>query len=431
MGASRPAPGPQPHPNATGPAARGFDDSNWTTVQAPHDFLVEGAYSPNNTEGNSYRPRNSSWYRKNFSLPAEWEGKAVWVHFGGVFHTVAAFVNGIFVSFHESGYTSFVVRIDNGTDLVFGGDSATNVIALDVDATSTTSWWYAGGGLYRHVTIYATDKTHIVEDGVYTVGTLTSEATASIKGVPTAGATADASLATTVEIGNEGDAVTSVKVTVTLVDTEAGGGTVGSSTASTEVPPSANSTVTVEMPAISVPGAQLWSVARPYLYTANTTIADSGTGAIIDSIATTVGFRSMEYASDFGFKLNGEQVSHTGFCDHNNMAIFGMAVPDRAWLHRFQMLRAVGGNARRMSHNAPSDIIMDLSDMLGVLTMPENRNFESGAEYARNWHDLLKHDRSHPSVAFFSECNEVGELMHVPFAAFCVHDLVFRGVARH
>lgn len=121
------------------PANASYPDADWPVVDAPHDFLISQNYSATAYNGQASIPRNSSWYRKHFTLPADWQGSHVEVYFDGVFSVVQAFLNGVFVANHSCGYTSFAVRLDNVTGVRWGAE---NVLALYVDGTVTSGWWY-------------------------------------------------------------------------------------------------------------------------------------------------------------------------------------------------------------------------------------------------------------------------------------------------
>ena len=155
---------------------------------------------------------------------------------------------------------------------------------------------------------------------------------------------------------------------------------------------------------LKLPTAQLWSIARPYLYTVSATIVQHGADG--DSVNASVGVRSLRWDANSGFFLNGQHSKIRGFCDHNDFGGVGMAVPDRIKLYRAQQLRSVGGNGRRMSHNPPQASLLDIYDRLGVLVMDENRVFNDDAVDVKHMADLVRRDRNHPSVFVWNFCNE-------------------------
>ncbi len=170
------------------------------------------------------------------------------------------------------------------------------------------------------------------------------------------------------------------------------------------VAPGAISTAVVQ---ISLAAAECWSVARPYLYTLSVSLTSSASpGAPTDSLNTTLGVRSVRWDADYGAFINEQRVRFRAYCDHESFAAVGMAVPPRVNLFRFQAMRGMGGNGRRFSHNPPTPALLDLADRLGVMTLDENRVFEPGL--SSNMVDLVTRDRNHPSVIFWSFCNEPG-----------------------
>jgi beta-galactosidase/beta-glucuronidase len=121
-----------------------FDDSAWEIVDLPHDFIISEAYDENDpASGHSYLPRNTSWYRKHFVLPADWQDSTIWIYFEGAFRYATVFFNGVQIGFHHCGYTSFSYRLDNVSGIKFGQQ---NLLAVFVDALSGSGWWYEGGG---------------------------------------------------------------------------------------------------------------------------------------------------------------------------------------------------------------------------------------------------------------------------------------------
>ena len=137
-----PAPPPGDHRMTGHPpeSTTAFDDSAWDLVDTPHDMLINQKFDGSNTKGMAYLPRNNGWYRKHFKLPVEWSGKSVWMYCEGSFHATTAFLNGADIGFHQAGYTSFWLRLDNVTGVHYGATE--NVLALYIDASFGTGWWY-------------------------------------------------------------------------------------------------------------------------------------------------------------------------------------------------------------------------------------------------------------------------------------------------
>lgn len=386
-------------------------DANWSTVDAPHDFIITGAdeaQSPYvndpSLKGQAFIPKTVAVYRKHFALPAEWEGTHVELYCEGAYAYATYYLNGFPLGVHALGYTSYFVRLDNiSGGLLYGGGE--NVLAVLVDATLArdTGWWFEGGGFSRRTWLSGgiSPAAHVVPHGLWADISITDYAygAAPTDGVTTLGATALAF----VQVETDGAAPTEVAATFTLL--AADGVTVVARTTSANTPVAPGATATLSA-ALAIPdGAQCWSVARPYLHTLSVSIAQGG-GAPLDAVNATVGLRGVRFDADEGSFVNEQRVRLRAFCDHESYAGVGMAIPDRLQLFRFQAQRGMGGNGRRFSHNPPAPALLEFTDRLGVLTLDENRVFAVGDD--GNMADLVRRDRNHPSVMFWSFCKCVG-----------------------
>lgn len=404
-----PAPTPAPLPPGVSPPESkvAYDDSSWELINAPHDSLINQSASKElcagGCSGHSYIPRYDSWYRKHFALPQAWalgaaEG-AIWLRFDGVFRETTIWLNGVNISSHISGYTSFSVRLPNEL-LKFGTSGGVNVVALLTDPNKgKTGWWYEGGGLYRHVRLVRTNALHIASDGVMAYSNLTG---IDARGATASGASMHASVAVENDLTTPAE---HVQARFTLFDTH--GASVGSQTSAVATVPG---TTTSEFHAVLSDlgvSVKLWGPKTPTLYTLATEILINGitTG---DGVNRSFGFRSLQYDSTVGMQMNGKHFKWRGFCDHNNFASVGMAVPDRVKLFRAQASRSVGGNGRRTSHNAPDPVMLDIYDRIGIAVMDENRNLGNSSEDENEMRDMVRRDRVHPSVVVWSFCNEAG-----------------------
>eukprot|EP00035_Acanthoeca_spectabilis_P016130 m.326674 g.326674 ORF g.326674 m.326674 type:complete len:946 (-) comp16485_c0_seq4:4008-6845(-) len=392
-----PPPPPSPPPPENPPqSAAGFDDASWEQVNAPHDMLIAQPYSPDNTEKMAFIARNVGWYRKHFSLPSEWQGQSVYLYFEGVFHETTVWLNGQKIAFHDAGYTSWWLRLDNVPGVKYGTEG--NVLAAYVNASTGTGWWYEGGGLIRHVQLVAMDPVHIEPFGSW---------------VHTNGST----FVTETTVENHGTAAASVAVKATVSESATGAVRATVTSNPVNVPAGvASSVVVLPVTWHDVP-VQMWSVQTPNLYTVTFEVV-SGT-TVFDSLNITTGVRDVRFDADKGLFINEQRIKMRGFCDHSNFGGVGGAVPDRLQLYRAQALRAVGGNAWRMAHNPPSLSRLDYMDALGMLALDENRDYggnrgqggitdESVSDELVDMADMVRRDRSHPSVIWWSFCNEVG-----------------------
>ena len=198
----------------------------------------------------------------------------------------------------------------------------------------------------------------------------------------------------------EGDGAAAAPVTAAFTLYAADGATVAASArASGSAGPAGAPPATLSA-TLSLANASAWSVGRPYLYTLSVALSS---GHVVNA---TLGLRAVRFDADSGVYVNEQRVRFRAYCDHESFAATGMAVPDRVNLFRYQAMRGMGGNGRRFSHNPPAPALLDLADRLGLLTLDENRVFAQGL--AGNMKDLVERDRNHPSVVFWSLCNEPG-----------------------
>ena len=376
---------PRPERAVPAYAAPSFDDTSWSLVDAPHDFVIDGDFSNATATDNGqhgYLPRKEpGFYRKHFKIPADWqtEGVALWLRFHGVFHTSAAWLDGIPLKLGAgslSGYTAFAAPLPAGLG------SEKHVLTLRVDASFGSGHWYEGGGIFRDCFLVAAQKVHVAEDGLF---------------APTKGE----SVMAQVEVVNEAAATTLATARFTVWDSD--GVVVASSPP--DKPPGVNlytgEAATLKL-ALPVPSPSSWSVHSPSLYTvgvelycAPSAAADGASAALpvlCDALNVTTGFRTAEFTADTGFHLNGIRTPLRGFSNHNDMAGVGAAVPARLNLYRAQMLRAVGGNIWRMSHNPGDPSTFDLFDRLGIMSWDENRDYGKASKPHTIWkihHALL------------------------------------------
>ena len=399
-----------PGPPAQSPkqAAKDYDDSKWEIVDVPHDGLINGSYDQSEVMGKGYLPIKNLWYRKHFSLPSEWEGQSVWVEFQGVFRHSSIYLNGQILCLHDSGYTTLLVRLDNASSVNYGsGVENGNVIAVEANAdVGYTGWWYEGGGIYRHVRLLTTDHVHFVVSGIYGQSKVVSNITDHVVGEPSKGQYADVDFYPEAEVYNENlDKSVSVMVIFNLIDED--GNNKGS--VSSEVVTILPNQFTIFNETIwKISKVELWSITRPYLYTLCASLISASDKTIIENSTVTVGVRDTHWDPQTGFFLNGKKFKWRGFNNHNSFTGVGVAVPDRINLFRSQMMRAVGANSWRMSHNPPVPHLLDILDQIGIIVWDENRNYGSQKSWVMAQRDMVKRDRNHPSIMVWSFCNEGG-----------------------
>ncbi|MDB5123062.1 MAG: beta-galactosidase [Mucilaginibacter sp.] len=410
--------------DVTGGEKENVNDAGWRMLNLPHDWSIEGKFSKDNpaTPEGGALPGGIGWYRKTFTVPANQKNKLIYIDFDGVYQKSDVWVNGHHLGFRPNGYISF--RYEMTPYLNFGGK---NTIAVKVDnSVQPNSRWYSGSGIYRNVWLVTTNKTAIDHWGTYitTPKVTSSSATIQIQTQLTKIATEKLGLKTTI-YDEAGVVVKSVTSEISGHD-------------SPQV--SLQQELTIEHP-------HLWSTGHPYLYKAVSQIV-SGTAFILsgfyhggDSYTTTFGIRYFNFDPDKGFSLNGKPMKILGVCNHHDLGSLGAAVNTRALERQLQMLKAMGCNGIRTSHNPPAPELLDLCDKMGFIVMDEAFDCWEWKKakydyhlYFKEWHkrdleDQILRDRNHPSVFIWSIGNEIPQqgdtsaLRVAPELAGIVHSL--------
>jgi beta-galactosidase len=357
--------------NASQPCASAFVDASWRSINTPHDFVVEGAYSPTNDAEHGFLPFNVSWYRKHFNIDASHNGSVVWIDFDGVYKNSDVWLNGVHLGHHTSGYVAFRYFLHNVTSadsvpvLNFGGD---NVLAVRVDALSVQEgWFYEGGGIYRHVSLTIADPLSINPWGVYLPSAVTGTITSGPLGSQGPQSATSASVMPQTDVTNSRSIAAQFTLTSEVHD--AGGILVGAANSSISLGAGGTKRVFQE---VVLPGpVQLWNTApRPPLYTVHSTLWVGDTA--VDTVVTTIGIRSAVWTPTAGFQLNGLKTPVQGFSNHQSWAGCGNAVPARVDEFRITALKALGANMWRGSYPGNNEL-MNLADTHGMLMWVENR----------------------------------------------------------
>jgi beta-galactosidase len=376
----------------------GFDDSEWRVLNIPHDWSIEGDFSREHpaTPGGGALPGGIGWYRKTFRLPKADRKKLVFIDFDGVYQKSEVWINGHYLGMRPYGYISF--RYELTPYLRFGED---NVLAVKVDnSEQPNSRWYSGSGIYRNVWLVKTGKLHVDHWGTFVTTPEVSHETAKIK--------VGTSLKNTAS-----NAVNALLRTV-LYDPN------GKMVTETESKQVFNPEETTEVShELTVKNPKLWSVKEPHMYTVVSEVYHEG--ILKDRYETPLGIRWFSFDPDEGFRLNGERMKLQGVCMHHDLGCLGAAINTRAIQRQLEILREMGCNSIRTSHNPPAPELLDLCDQMGFIVQDETfdmwRKRKTRYDYSRyfpEWHerDLRDHilrDRNHPSVMMWSIGNEVLE----------------------
>ena len=378
-------------------SSAGFDDSDWRTLDLPHDWSVEGTISPDAPMGNDggYFPAGIAWYRKTFEVPVTFQNCKMGIYFEGVYMNSEVFINGHSLGVRPYGYSSFFY--DMTPYLHFGGK---NVIAVRVDNSAHKNCrWYSGSGIYRHVWLVHTDKVHIAHWGTFITTPKVNDTQATVQ-VKT-------------QIENETQTSRRVTLTTRLSYADADRGT---ETTEVEIPAGSSKEVTQH---IRVDAPALWSPETPNLYVASQTVTEGE--KTLDEVTQTFGIRSIAYSAEKGFLLNGKPIKLYGGCLHHDNGPLGAAAYDRAEERKAELMKAAGFNAARTSHNPPSEAFLEACDRIGLLVIDEAfdgwrdaKNKHDYSVYFDEWWEqdvttMVLRDRNHPSIVCWSIGNEVME----------------------
>ena len=382
-----------------------YNDSNWQTVDVPHDWSVRGQLDSTLASCTGYLPGGIAWYRKTINVPVDKKGKKVYLYFEGVYNRSEVFLNGELLGQRPNGYISFAF---DATSLIKYGEQ--NTIAVRVDhSRSADSRWYTGSGIYRNVWLVYANPVHIAQWGVYTYPEIDKD-----NGI----------LKVEVEVENGSKNLAVLTVLNELIDSE--GTTVTRSFENIEV--EANKAAKIPT-RLTVNNPELWDLENPYLYILKTTILKDGRQ--IDQSSTQTGFRQFTFDSNKGFALNGTWMKLKGVCLHHDSGVLGSAFYSEVWKTRLATLKKIGVNAIRTSHNPQAPDFYKLCDELGLLVLNEaydewefpkrkwlegwnvgtpgyQGSFDIFADWSeKDLEDMVRRDRNHMSIFAWSIGNEV------------------------
>ena len=380
-------------------AQPGFDDSGWRKLDLPHDWSIEGEFSEKNpaTPGGGALPGGIGWYRKTFNVSTADRDRLTYISFDGVYRNSEVWINGNYLGKRPYGYSSF--RYELTPYLKYGEEA--NVIAVKVDnSAQPNSRWYSGSGIYRNVWLTTTGKIAVDNWGTFITTPEVSSESALVR--------------VTTRILNSSGSKASVRLETTVYDSD-NRRVAQTETDQAEVP-ATGTAVTQEL---TVRSPRLWSVDDPHLYRVVTTIRSGQ--LLADTYETVTGIRSFEFDRERGFILNGKPVTIRGVCNHHDLGCLGAAVNTRALERQLEILKEMGCNGIRTSHNPPAPELLDLCDRMGFIVMDEAFDIWKAAKTAYDYHldfdewhrrdieAMVLRDRNHPSVFIWSIGNEVKE----------------------
>jgi len=384
------------------------DDSSWQTVTVPHDWAIAGPFDmtidmqqvrviEDGDRGAKLRTGRTGalpcfgigWYRKALSISKSDEGKRIFVEFDGAMSRSKVYLNGVYVGEWPYGYSSFSFELTK--HIQFGKE---NILSVRLENKEESSRWYSGAGIYRNVRLVKTAPVRVANWGTYITTPVVTDKQGQV------------SIKTEID-GNE-----AIQLVTEIFDAK--GKKVGSAVANKK----ADGNATLEQ-IIKVNKPNLWSVESPNLYTA---VSKIFVGKIQkDEYKSVFGFRTIRFDKDKGFFLNGKYTKFKGVCLHHDLGPIGAAVNYRATERQLVMMKEMGVNAIRTSHNPPSLELLKICDSIGLMVQVESfdewkngKNSNGYGEFFDEWAEkdlkaMIKRDRNHPSVVMWSIGNEIRE----------------------
>ena len=388
-----------------------YNDKKWQSVVIPHDWAIYGPFSINNdkqeiaiTQDGQQKAMEHAgrtgglpfvgvgWYRLNFETPGFSKGKKATLVFDGAMSHAHVYVNGKEAGYWPYGYNSFYLDITP-----YLNETGANTLAVRLENKPESSRWYPGAGLYRNVHLVINEDTHVPTWGTLVTTPVVSEAYAKVNLKTT--------LSTSSNRLPEG-----FRIVTELKDAD------GKVVDANEKRMTKYDAYVFEQDFV-VPSPKLWTPDTPALYSAVSKVYE-GTD-LKDEYTTTFGIRSLELRPDDGFYLNGKKIWFKGVCNHHDLGPLGAAVNDAAIRRQIRIMKDMGCNAIRTSHNMPAPELVKACDEMGMMVMAEtfdewktpkcangyNQLFDEWVE--KDLVNLVRHYRNNPSVVMWCIGNEV------------------------
>lgn len=391
-----------------------FDDSQWQSVTVPHDWAIYGPFSIHNDKQNVAISQDGQkeamehagrtgglpfvgvgWYRTTLDIPQFALGKKAFILFDGAMSHAQVYINGKKVGYWPYGYNSFWFDI---TPFIEAGKS--NTLAVRLENMPESSRWYPGAGLYRNVHVVVTEDAYIPIWGTHITTPQVNDKFARVR------------VETKVNLPEQADP-SQYRIKTLLCKPDG-------SRLQEKIQPLTdivyNKDVLVQEFIVEDP--ELWSPEHPTLYTAISNVY-KGEDQLKDEYTTRFGIRSIEIIPDKGFFLNGQRTVFKGVCNHHDLGPLGAAVNDAAIRRQIRMLKDMGCNAIRTSHNMPAPELVRACDEMGMMLMAESFDEWDKAKCANGYHtlfdewaekdltNLIHHYRNNPSVVMWCIGNEV------------------------
>jgi len=373
-----------------------FDDSDWREIVIPHDWAIEEPFIIEGDGNTGKLPwKGEGWYRKQFDIPDHYNGKTLYLLFDGIMAFPVVYINGKMVGKWDYGYNSFYLDITPFIDF-----EDTNSLAIHVDTRQHDSRWYPGAGIYRKIDLIAVNPVHVDIWGTYiTTPVITTDH-------------ADIRIETT--INNRLSNTDEISVRHTLLSTDQKVIIEKKLTVELKVRSKHVSETTIDLP-----NPQKWDIENPYLYSIVTQLYRGA--ELLDTYTSRFGVRDVSFTANNGFFLNGKRVQLKGVNLHHDHGPLGAAFNERAMERQLEIMKDMGCNAIRTSHNTAAPELLDLCDKMGLLVFNEvfdkydakagivdSTHFENFVD--RNIRNFVVRDRNHPSIFLWSVGNEIGDV---------------------
>ncbi|MFT3844437.1 MAG: beta-galactosidase GalB [Lacibacter sp.] len=390
----------------SGLEAMNVNDAAWQKLDLPHDWAITGPFRIELEGATGKLPwKGIGWYRKHFTVPVTDAGKQIFVDFDGAMAYAQIWLNGKYVGTWPYGYSSF--RMDL-TPFIQPGKK--NVLAVRLDTEKWDSRWYPGAGIYRHVWLVKTNAVHVDHWGTYITTPQITDQQALVN--------------IAVTVNNQSKQTVKATVRTTLFELDAFNKPTTKVTvakdAAIDLIAGEQNTATSQATVIK---PKRWNLETPNRYLAQTVILVNG--KIIDTYNSVFGIRTIEFTARNGFLLNGKRVEIQGTCNHHDLGALGAAFNMSALTRQLKMLKEMGCNSLRTSHNPPAPELLELADKMGFLVWDEafdvwktpKREYDYNKIF-NEWHEkdltaLVHRDRNHPSVFIWSIGNEVMDQQNV------------------
>lgn len=381
-----------------------FDDGAWRRLTLPHDWSIEQDFTHSVSSEIGHLPGGTGWYRKAFTLPKEYKDKRVSIDFGGVYMDSYIYLNGQLVGNYPYGYLPFSFDL---TDYLICDGKTNNILAVKAtnitDPGQHTGRWYAGSGIYRDVKLSVTEPVHVAQYG-------TVVTTPDIEKEYESG---QVTVKMKTDVRNQGKEWVNAKVRYTILnyaDKSVFSQSVESG--SSQVASGGKQDFESEM---EVKDPQLWSTDNPVLYIMRTEVLVDD--QVVDCYDARFGFRWFTFDNNEGFSLNGQYMKLQGVCMHHDQGALGSVANEAATARQMKIMKEMGANAIRVSHNPASDVLLKQCDEQGLMVIDEAFDTWDRGKTNNDYHRFFFQPCTHP---------EAGE--GVPWAQYDLQQMIRRGI---